>query len=69
MADPFSPQAIWGRALASYRRSAGLTQQQLADTINFAPALISGVETALRGITLGDPEDIHVLNESMELIR
>ncbi len=44
MADPFSPQAIWGRVLARYRQSAGLTQQQLANMINFAPSYVSGAE-------------------------
>lgn len=45
MAGFHSPQAIWGRALRHLRQAAGLTQPQLAETINFSISLISGVET------------------------
>ncbi|MEU1393827.1 MULTISPECIES: helix-turn-helix transcriptional regulator [unclassified Nonomuraea] len=45
MADFYAPQAIWGRELRHYRKSAGLTQGQLAERIHFSEGLISGVET------------------------
>ncbi|MEU7000460.1 helix-turn-helix transcriptional regulator [Nonomuraea sp. NPDC046570] len=45
MADLYTPQAIWGRELRHHRKSAGLTQGQLAERIHFSESLISGVET------------------------
>ncbi len=45
MDEHFSPQAIWGRELRYYRERAGLTQNELADTINYSDSLISSIET------------------------
>lgn len=45
MADLYTPQAIWGRELRHHRKTAGLTQGQLAERIHFSESLISGVET------------------------
>ncbi|MGW4413082.1 helix-turn-helix domain-containing protein, partial [Nonomuraea sp. NPDC004702] len=45
MVDFYAPQAIWGRELRHYRKTAALTQGQLAERIHFSEGLISGVET------------------------
>ncbi|MCK2219943.1 helix-turn-helix domain-containing protein [Actinomadura sp. ATCC 31491] len=45
MTDFYAPQAIWGRELRHYRKTAGLTQGQLSERIHFSEGLISGVET------------------------
>ncbi|MCW2901299.1 MAG: transcriptional regulator, family [Streptosporangiaceae bacterium] len=45
MAEPYAPQAIWGRELRHYRLAAGLTQTHLSDRVHFSESLISGIET------------------------
>lgn len=49
--DPRSPLAIWGAELRSHRETAGLTQPQFAQLINYSVAQISAVENAQQHVT------------------
>jgi transcriptional regulator with XRE-family HTH domain len=63
MADPYGPQAIWGRELRHYRLAAGLTQAQLAARINFSESLISGTEN---GNIPASPEFAKACDEALQ---
>jgi transcriptional regulator with XRE-family HTH domain len=63
MADPYGPQAIWGRELRHYRLAAGLTQAQLAARIKFAESLISGCEN---GHLQASPEFAAACDEALK---